>query len=159
VSYLSKSSYQDSLVCVQDNNGDGGAKKLPDTSSLLVLGGKLNTATLISLRRNHQTKFAEKAVRRAMTSATITVQTNSLSSVTGESDLTATSDVDFRQQLKEHLRSVVPSLQMGNSTSGVGRQIRHSGIYSSTTDGTDTRTQNKNLVTGIAAKACFFILR
>lgn len=58
----------------------------------------------------------------------------------------------LREKIKTRLLRVLPDAQTQNTTSGVGRQVRHMGIYSSATDGTDTRTQNKNTVARLAAK-------
>ncbi|CAK5278910.1 unnamed protein product [Mycena citricolor] len=107
----------------------------------LVVNNALNFTVLVSQRREHQTKFAAKAVRqRGLGVSSVLVKQSKIASPMSD-------EPSLRDTLKQRLAQLLPKISVAGKTSGVNRHIRHAGSYGSTSK----REENKATVIKVAS--------
>ncbi|KZV67782.1 hypothetical protein PENSPDRAFT_610974 [Peniophora sp. CONT] len=124
-----------------------------DNSSLVsgaqtqTFGPTLDRAALVGRRAAHQTRAASRAVRQV----TAGFQAQTSRARKDRSGAPGTAEETLREKLLRNLLAKGISVQTGTgSTSGVGRVIRHTGLFSNDDGG--ARARQKAVTQGVAAQ-------
>lgn len=120
----------------------------PAPLSLLTVEQALNREVLVASRRNHEPQFTTKAVRQR---GRLTLPLNDRTY-----NRFVTQGATLRESLILHLATLSPSSTSSTSrhaTSGISRQVRHTGTFVEALGASGETTQAKNKVTVRMASA------
>lgn len=118
----------------------------------------LRTSVLVSIRREHQTAFAVKAVRKVLANnGNGNTSFGSSKADDSEEPRHPKAEPTLRQKLSRRMKQLLANSQLdakdsdvsGGSTSGVARQVRHTGKFQASTS--NAREQNKKIVQSVTA--------
>ncbi|GLB36846.1 putative ulp1 protease family, C-terminal catalytic domain [Lyophyllum shimeji] len=127
--------------------------KSSDTSPLsFVTDNRLNREILVSERKKHETRFTAKAVRQNGRALALPLNDRTF-------DRFVTKGATLREALLLHLHSVAPEAPSPSNatTSGINRQVRHTGTFADPSSSRSETTQSKNKATVRMAAAMKFI--